>query len=450
MPSIEYAKDTASPLEWCNSYFKTKFSSCEPSLDDALEVMQREAFLHFRRLGVPKMRAENWRHTDISEAVKIPAALTSLPKKRQLSKHKSDAAISLLAPSLSDNSLVFVDGFFCESLSSTKALPKTVTCFSLRSTRDRHVLAIPCDIIEKHLSRYASSEKNAFVALNTALMDDVCAIHIASGTKIVEPLEIIFVSTEWSDKRAIFPRILIVAEADSHASIIERFAGKNECAYLTNAVTEIVLNENASLEYHKVQNESLLSSHISATYVHQSRSSDFSAHLFSLGSKLARNEIHITLAGKNSSANIFGLSMAGSRQHLDTSTTVDHAVSHCKSYQLLKGIYGDDSCGVFNGTIVVREKAQKTTAFQKNSSLLLSPNASTNSQPQLKIWADDVKCSHGATVGTLDDEALYYLRSRGIDEKLAKSLLVSAFANEVVELVKNDRLRHFVSSLLSS
>jgi Fe-S cluster assembly protein SufD len=243
---------------------------------------------------------------------------------------------------------------------------------------------------------------------------------------------------------------LVIAGARSRATVIESYWGNAGDAYFTNALTEIVLGEGAAIDHYKLQNEAEAASHIALIQVEQGRSSRFASHSFSLGGSLARNELRVTLDGEGAECVLNGLYLAGGKQHLDNTTQIDHAKPHCKSRQLYKGILDGQSRAVFNGRVLVRPDAQKTDAQQTNKNLLLSDEAEVDTKPQLAIYADDVKCAHGATVGQLDEEAMFYLRSRGLPQNLAKSLLTFAFASEMIALVGPESLRSQIRGRVAS
>lgn len=294
-----------------------------------------------------------------------------------------------------------------------------------------------------HLGRYASVEQNPFVALNTAYFDDVVIVEIKPGAVISQPVHIAFHS---NSPAAVHPRVLIIAGRHSQASVVEEFTGTG--AYFTNAVTEIVAAENAVLDHYKVQQESEEAFHVATVQMHQAANSNVTTFSLSLGGALVRNDINGVLAEENAECTMNGLFLAHDHQHVDHHTLLDHASPHCRSREFYRGILGDSSTGVFNGKIVVRQDAQKTDAVQSNKNLLLSRDATINTKPQLEIWADDVRCTHGATVGQLDEEALFYLRSRGVGEAAARAMLKHAFAGDVVERIKIAALRTRLEELI--
>lgn len=303
--------------------------------------------------------------------------------------------------------------------------------------------------IDGYLGKIADFEREAFTALNTALWQEGVVIRIPDGKIIEVPIVLEFHSGDNDAPQASFPRVLVIAGKNSQATVVERHSGTGG-RYLTNTVTEIALAENAALDHYKVQEEAPDAFHVGSTHVRQERSSNFRSHYVSLGAKLVRNEIRITFNGEGCEATLNGLYLGGDSQHVDNFTVIDHAKPHCASHELYKGILTDKAHGVFNGKIFVRQDAQKTDAKQTNQVLLLSDDAVINTKPQLEIFADDVKCTHGATIGQLDEDALFYLRSRGIGLEAARNLLIYAFANDILERLKIELLRDRLADLLTS
>ncbi|MCX6625587.1 MAG: Fe-S cluster assembly protein SufD [Acidobacteria bacterium] len=294
-----------------------------------------------------------------------------------------------------------------------------------------------------HLGRYASIEANPFVALNTANLTDVFVVEIEDGAVVTEPVRIAF---HTDGAAAVHPRVLILAGRNSQASVIEEYSGSGR--YFTNAVTEIVAAENATLDHYKLQQESPEAYHVGTVQMHQGRNTNVTTFSLSFGGALVRNDINGVLDDENGECTMNGLFLTGDQQHVDHHTMLDHAKPHCRSREYYRGILGGSSTGVFNGKIIVRQDAQKTDAIQSNKNLLLSKDATINTKPQLEIWADDVRCTHGATVGQLDEEARFYLRSRGIGEAAARVMLTHAFAQDVLERIKIEALRTRMEGLI--
>jgi Fe-S cluster assembly protein SufD len=298
------------------------------------------------------------------------------------------------------------------------------------------------DRVEAHLARHVRTEEHAFTALNTAFFRDGAFLFLPRGAVLNEPVHLVFLSTAPAEAAVSYPRNLIVAGANSRLTVAETYAGLSGGVYFSNAVTEVLVEEGAAVDHYKVQQEGPAGFHVAVTQVEQHRSSTFSSTFLGFGGSLVRNEVRVLLAGEGCECTLNGLYQAAQRQHMDNFTVIDHAQAHCASHELYKGILDGLAHGVFNGKIFVRQDAQKTDAKQTNQTLLLSDHATINTKPQLEIYADDVKCTHGATVGQLDEEAAFYLRSRGIGRDEARSLLTFAFANDVLSRVQIDSIRN--------
>jgi Fe-S cluster assembly protein SufD len=300
----------------------------------------------------------------------------------------------------------------------------------------------PADLAGTYLGKLASMEANPFVALNSAFLQDVVVIQVPRGTVVEEPIRIAYTGV---DSAHAAPRTLIVVGADAHCKIVESYAGAG--SYFTNAVTEIVAGAGAVVDHYKVQREDVAAFHISTTQVQLGRSTNFSTHSISLGGALVRNDVNVILAD-GSDATVNGLYIVNGTQHVDNHTTIDHAKPHGTSHEMYKGILDDRSSAVFNGRILVRKDAQKTDSKQTNKNLVLSDEAVIDTKPELQILADDVRCTHGATIGQLDAESLFYLQSRGIGKEQARSLLTYAFAQDVIDRIQVPDLREQLEKVL--
>jgi len=300
--------------------------------------------------------------------------------------------------------------------------------------------------VEPYLARYASYQNNPFVALNTANFEDGIFIHIAKGAVIEEPIELIIQSSANGHPTASHPRILIVAEPNSQATIVETYAG-NGGTYLTNSVTELIAADHAVIDHYKLQTESPHAFHVSTLQVQLGRDTNFRSHSLSFGGALVRNDVNAILS-EGCECTLNGLYLVGGDQHIDNHTSIDHAKPHAASHELYKGILEGHSTAVFNGKILVRKDAQKTDAKQTNKNLVLSEDAVINTKPELQILADDVRCTHGATIGQLDPEGIFYLQSRGIGLADARNLLIFAFARDIVDRIKIASLREQLEKLL--
>jgi Fe-S cluster assembly protein SufD len=401
-----------------------------------LAEIRREAIHRFAELGFPTPRLEAWRYTNVAPIANL--AFQTVPK-GQAGPTAESLAWSCFFE-LECPRLVFVNGHYNPGLSFLAGLPKEVT-----ATRLSKALAAGAPALEPHLARYADYQANAFCALNTAFMQDGGYIEIPKGLVVEKPIYLLFVSTTDGPPTVSYPRNLILAGRESQAILVEGHIGFGEGTCLASAVTEIVAAEGAVIEYSKLHQESGAAYHVGTVQVQQARSSNVSTHSFAFGGVLVREDLNVVLGGEGADAQLHGLYLTTGRQHIDHHTTLDHARPHCTSREFYKGVLDGQSSAVFNGRVIVRKDAQKTDSKQSNKNLLLSEDAVINTKPQLEIFADDVKCTHGATIGQVDQEAIFYLRSRGIGHMEARKLLTFAFAAEVIERVKyapfRDRLR---------
>jgi Fe-S cluster assembly protein SufD len=390
-----------------------------------LQDTRDESAASFAEAGYPTTRHEDWRFTSVAA---IAQAEWPVAPAARLSEAQLAAFIYADAP----HRLVFVNGRFSPELSRTAGLPEGTRVGSLASETDAS--------IQRHFGRIAEPESRAFAALNTAFADDGADVYIPEGAVLDAPIQLLFV-VENAGPTMVSPRTLVLAGAGSQSQIVETYVGVTGDPYFTNAVSEIFLGENAILDHYKVQEESMDAFHIASMHVRTSRSANFSSHSFALGGRLVRNDAIAILAGEGSEVTLNGLYLADGDRLVDNHTTIDHASAHCPSHEVYKGIIGGKARAVFNGKIIVRPDAQKTDAKQTNRALLLSDDATINTKPQLEIFADDVKCTHGAAIGQLDDDALFYLRARGLTFQEARDMLIHAFAGEVIDRVKIEALR---------
>ncbi len=401
-----------------------------------LAEIRRAAIHRFAELGFPTTRDEDWKYTNVAPLAQVAF--------RPVAQDRTAPTAESLAWScffeLDCPRLVFVNGHYSPGISFLAGLPKGVT-----ATRLSKALAAGNPLLEQHLARYADFETHAFTALNTALMQDGGYIEIPKGTVLDKPSYLMYVSTTDGSPSISSPRTLILAGRESQATIIEGHVGLGEGTYFSHAVTEIVADENAVVDYSKLHQEGGSGSHVGWVEVQQGRTSNVSTHSFSFGGALIREDLNVVLNGEGAQAQLNGLYLTAGQQHIDHHTTLDHAQPHCSSREIYKGVLDGKSAAVFNGRVVVRKDAQKTDSKQSNKNLLLSEDAVINTKPQLEIFADDVKCTHGATIGQVDNEAIFYLRSRGIGLNESRKLLTFAFANDVIDRVKftplRDRLR---------
>ena len=406
-----------------------------------LRQIRSSAISRFTELGFPTPRDEAWRFTNVQP-------ITAVPFKRATADRLNGLSPETLAetpiPALTACRLVFVDGRYTPELSHTQ-LPAGGTLGSLAAW-----LQNGSDTLQPHLARQVGQEPHAFAALNTAFFSDGAFVHLPQDVVLDHPIHLLFVSTAQNKPRVTYPRVLIVAEENAKASVVESYVGFGEGVYLTNAVTEVILGENARVDHYKLQRERRTAFHVAAQQVHQHRHSTLNSCSISLGGALVRNDLNVLLAAEGAECHLNGLYLVTGTQHVDNHTTIDHAKPHGSSREFYKGILDGRSSAVFNGTIVVRPGAQKTDAMQTNKNLLLSDEGLVHTKPELQIFANDVKCKHGATIGKLSADALFYLRSRGIDLEAARRLLIHAFASEIIERIPLRSLKDSIAALVSA
>jgi len=408
---------------------------------EALRRLRESALHEFLSRGFPTTREEEWRFTSVAP---IADGRFSMPTESAESIVDIDIA-GLRLPGEPAAELVFIDGRFIAGLSRQSTLPRGVRVESLAAAVESRYPAI-----EPVLAHTASFERQPFIALNTAFLSDGAWIELPAGAIVVPPIHCLFIATGRATGRMpmMHPRSLVVLGPNSQASILATYAGPAGAAYFTNAVTEIVLGENAVLQHVTLQHESASACHVGATYLRAHRSATSTLHAINTGAALARNDVVAQLNGEGIDCTLSGLYLADEERLVDNHTTIDHAQPHCTSREIYKGILAERGHGVFNGKIVVRPDAQRTDARQTNRALLLSEDAQIHTKPQLEIFANDVKCTHGAAVGQLDDEALFYLRSRGLSVVRARQLLIHAFASEVVSRLPFAPVRERVDARL--
>ncbi|HEY0514512.1 MAG TPA: Fe-S cluster assembly protein SufD [Thermoanaerobaculia bacterium] len=412
-----------------------RFRRLLPPEPAGLSAMRRAAIERFAELGFPTLRQEEWRLTNVAPIVQgtfhPPESDPDGVDPARLAPHIFDAAARL----------VFVDGRFSARLSVLGELPAGTIVTSLAE-----VLARSPERVEPWLGRFASFDHHPFVALNTAFLRDGAFVHVPRGA-VTGTIHLLFLSSGDEGRATLsFPRNLFIVGESSQTKIVETYAG--EGAYFTAPVTELVAEPGAVIDHYKVQRESLGAFHMATFQVQAERASVPSSHSISIGGALVRNDVVAVLDGEGIDCILNGLYFADGRQVVDNHMRVEHAKAHCASHELYKGVLDGKSRAVFNGLIHVHKGAQKTDAKQSNRNLLLSRDAIANSNPQLEIYADDVKCTHGSTVGQLDEDAVFYLRSRGIGAEAARSLLTYAFASDIVERIKVEPVRRDLEEFL--
>jgi Fe-S cluster assembly protein SufD len=419
------------------------FAAARPAAEPSwLRRQREEGMARFQERGFPTVAEEDWRFTNVA-----PIARTAFRRSAPADAsgvRTADVAALGFGGAFEGHQVVFVDGRIAPGLSSQVAED------GLRVGSLADVLAGDPERLEPHLGRVVSAAAPSFAHLNAAFLEDGACVFIPAGLAVEKPIHLVFLSSGGAGPAPSLsqPRTLVVAGRGSQARIVESYGGAPGAAYFTNAVTEIVLEDGAALDHYKVQRESVAAFHAGLTAAVQGRASRFRSYSFALGGRIARNDVQQLFAAEGGECELNGLFAVAGEQHTDTHTVIDHAHPHCTSRELYKGILDGKARGVFVGRIVVREGARKTDAHQTNKNLLLSREALVDSVPQLEILASDVKCKHGSTTGQLDPAALFYLRSRGIAEAAARSLLVSAFASDVVGRVGIPALRAGLESHL--
>jgi Fe-S cluster assembly protein SufD len=401
----------------------------------------------FRELGYPTRHDEDWRFTPIGPIVDVPF---KLPPRGAAAVERADVEHYMFEgaprpeleerPAVDDSEfaaeLVFVNGSFAPELSSRRALPAGVIVAPLAEA----LTSMPA-AVEPNLARHADFEHSVFAALNTAFLEDGAFVRVEKGAALERPIHLLYLSAEVEGPTVSHPRTLIVAEEASRLTVVESYASASAGHTFANAVTEIVVERAAKVDHVKLQQEAVTANHIGAMYVTMGHESVFSSHSIALGGAIARNEVYARLAGERAECTLNGLYLGDGKRLVDNHTSIDHAMPNCASHELYRGILDGQARGVFNGKIMVRQDAQKTDAKQTNKTLLLSDRATIDTKPQLEIFADDVKCTHGATVGQLDAEALFYMRARGIGLADARAMLTHAFASDVIQRIGLPALR---------
>jgi Fe-S cluster assembly protein SufD len=404
-----------------------------------LRRLRQDAFARFCEVGFPTTHDEDWRFTNVSAI-----AQTSFRLARNGRALLSQQEVEPYRVAGVDCQLVFVNGCFARELSLLGKLPNGVKVSNLAGEISSNPGAI-----EPHFGRYLDIRRDAFSALNTAFVEDGAFVHIPRGTLVEEPICLLFVSTGDDAPSMSHPRSLIVAEADSQATFLEDYVSLDGGPVFCNTVTELVAGDHTVLSHYMIEREHKQVFNISTLRIQQGRSANIVSHSVLLGGTLVRNNVHPVLAGEGGECLINGLFIGNGHQHLDNYMLVEHASPHCGSRQFYNGILDGHAHGVFHGRIIVHKNAQKTDAKQTNRNLLLSDDAQIDTKPQLEIYADDVKCTHGATIGQIEGDALFYLRSRGIDEVSARRLLLFAFASECLDRMKQGPIRKHVDGLIN-
>ena len=398
--------------------------------NDWLRDLRENAFAYFTENGFPTVQNEDWKYTNVAPIAREKFEITGN------AKADTEKINALFSAAENGNRLIFVNGILNAELTDVSSLPTGAKILSLREAiADKSFGAI----VKENLAKSVNAETNGFTSLNTAFLDEGVFIYIAKDTKIEAPIHLAFVST--NENSASFPRVLFIAGRGSEATLVESYLRTDETKYLTDAVIEIDLADDAKLKHFRVQRESHGAFHVGTTAVNLNRAGIYDSTNITLGGKLSRHDIRVKFNAEGGEAFVDGLYLVGEEQHADTHSVIDHAVPNCTSHQTYKGIIDEKARAVFNGKVFVRENASGTDAQQSNKNLLLSNDARVDTKPQLEIFNDDVKCSHGATVGQLEEEELFYLLSRGLNESLARNLLTYGFAEEVINKIEIESIK---------
>jgi Fe-S cluster assembly protein SufD len=398
-----------------------------------LAKLRRDAIERFTEIGFPGPKDEAWKYTSVGPLLREPSRAVAGDAAPDVAR-VGEALAALAGFESGDTLAVFVDGRFDERLSHLATPGATIESLGKCLSTNGEALA-------QDLGRYADSPAHGFAALNTAFATDGAVVRLARGAAVERAIHVVFYSSRRAEQFVVHPRVLIVAEQGSSARVVEHWVGEAGARYLSNGVTEIALARDSTVEHVKLQRESDEAFHVHRIQVRQQQASSLRSHAVALGGAVSRTEITTVLAGEHAECSLFGLYVMDGRRHVDHHTTIDHSAPHTTSRELYKGILDDRSRGVFTGKVFVRSEAQQTSAEQTNRNLLLADGAIVEARPQLEIYADDVKCTHGAAVGRLDDDALFYMRQRGIGLVQARSLLTYAFATEVLETLSIRKLR---------
>ncbi|MDE3058587.1 MAG: Fe-S cluster assembly protein SufD [Bacteroidota bacterium] len=428
--------------QYYQSDFESFSSNGASSAPAWMKTARSAGISNFSALGFPTIKNEDWKFTNIVPLLKVPFRYASEHHRVSVTREKlspyvySESAKSYVA---------VVNGRFSPSLSNLSALPSGVEIESLEKAATKSP-----DLLKRFLNKRVPNERSAFATLNTAYLRDGVLVRIPKGVNIEVPIQILIYSSQADDGTPLvsYPRNLIILEEGARAAVVETYASGQESVSLSDAVTEIFVGPNAALDFVKEQREGSNAFHVGTMQVTQEKESRFTCFSLALGSKIARNDLNIEIAGERCESMLDGLYITAGDQLIDHHTIIDHTQPECSSREVFKGIVAGNSRAVFNGKIFVRQIAQKTDSKQTNKNLLLSDTATVDTKPQLEIFADDVKCTHGATVGGMDPMSLFYVKSRGISEEAARGILTTGFAAEVTKYINDANLRQYIDSLI--
>ncbi|HEX8574870.1 MAG TPA: Fe-S cluster assembly protein SufD [Flavobacterium sp.] len=405
-----------------------------------LHDIRTSAIKNFENKGFPTKKEEAWKYTSLNAVLKNDFSV--FPKKENAIEFKDVKKYFL--HEIDTHKIIFVDGVFSSFLSATTHEGLDVCLMSSALNKPKYKA-----VIDEYFNKIANKEES-LTSLNTAFANEGAYINVPKSKVVEKPIEIIYFSTGIENALMLQPRNLVIVGKNAHVQIIERHQSLNENPVLTNAVTEIFAQQRAMVDYYKIQNDLPSANLIDNTYIAQKGESRVSVHTFSFGGNITRNNLNFYHQGERIDSTLKGITIIGDKQHVDHYTLVQHATPNCESHQNYKTILGGSSTGVFNGKIFVEKEAQKTDAFQQNNNILLGDKATINAKPQLEIFADDVKCSHGCTIGQLDESAMFYMQQRGIPKKEAKALLMYAFSNEVIESIRIPELKQRITKIIAT
>ncbi len=424
---------------------KEKIVSSYVAFEDGVNVnsdiheIRTEAFQNFEKLGFPTKKLEAWKYTSLNSILKEDYSL--FPNKEKTIN--LEAVKKYFIHDIDTYKIVFIDGKYSSFLSETTHDQIDVCLMSSALTKSKYKA-----VIENYFNKVAKQDH--LTSLNTAFTKEGAYIHIPKNIEVEKPIQIINFSTGAQTATMFQPRNLIVVDQNSHIQIIERHQSLTEHPVLTNSVTEIFAGRHANIDYYKIQNDTTSASLVDNTYIEQDSKSVVSVHTFSFGGSMTRNNLNFYQKGEHIDSILKGITIIEGKQHVDHHTLVHHIEPNCESHQDYKGIFDERSTGVFNGKVIVEKEAQKTNAYQQNNNVLVSDRSTINAKPQLEIFADDVKCSHGCTIGQLDEQALFYMQQRGIPKKEARALLMYAFANTVLESVRIPEVKARITQLIAN
>lgn len=411
----------------------------ETDIDSPIHDVRSEAIKTFEEKGFPTKKEEAWKYTSLNSILKHDYSV--FPKQENALEYNEIKKYFI--HDIDSYKIVFIDGKYSSHLSQTTHDGMDICLMSAALSKPKYRI-----LIENYFNKIAT--KDSLPSLNTAFSNEGAYIHIPKNKLVEKPIQIVHFTTGHEAALMLQPRNLIIVDENSHVQIVERHQSLTDNPVLTNCVTEIFANKRAIVDYYKVQNDNENASLIDNTFINQKQESIASVHTFSFGGNLTRNNLNFFQNGEHVDSTLKGVTIIGNKQHVDHNTLVHHIQPNCESHQDYKGIFGDNSTGVFNGRVIVNKEAQKTNAYQANNNILISDKASVNTKPQLEIFADDVKCSHGCTIGQLDESAMFYMRTRGIPEKEAKALLMYAFSNNVLSSVKIPEIKQRITKIIAN